>query len=122
MKTKDAAIFEQAFDELEKEGYFKDLNAKIKRLRSFNNIIKRKSASTVIHHPISKSHSRFYKKKMSTTEIQIALLTEQINQLRTRCKRFKKDEANRRVLLTLIGKRRRLQKLINREESRELIK
>jgi len=31
---KDTAVFEEAFDELEKEGYFKDLEKKIKQLRA----------------------------------------------------------------------------------------
>jgi len=33
MKESEDAIYEQAFNELEKEGYFKKLSAKIKRLR-----------------------------------------------------------------------------------------
>jgi len=41
MMEKDTAIFEEAFDELEKEGYFKDLETKIKHLRS----------STTVHPP-----------------------------------------------------------------------
>jgi small subunit ribosomal protein S15 len=52
-----------------------------------------------------------YKRKDSDTgsaEIQIALLTESINELTEHLKLHKKDHASRRGLLIKVGKRRRL--------------
>ena len=43
-----------------------------------------------------------------SAEVQIALLTERINQLGDHFKQHKKDFHSRRGLLTLVGRRRRL--------------
>jgi small subunit ribosomal protein S15 len=64
-------------------------------------------------------------KDMGATEVQIALLTERINQLTDHCKQFKKDKTGQRGLLILVGKRRRMLKYIQRtnlEGYRKLIK
>ncbi|MCL2761908.1 MAG: 30S ribosomal protein S15 [Treponema sp.] len=64
-------------------------------------------------------------KDTGATEVQIALLTERINQLTGHCKQFKKDKSGQRGLLILVGKRRRLLKYIqntNLEGYRKLIK
>ncbi|MDR1949037.1 MAG: 30S ribosomal protein S15 [Spirochaetaceae bacterium] len=64
-------------------------------------------------------------KDTGTTEVQIALLTERINQLTEHCKAFKKDKSGQRGLLIQVGKRRRLLKYIQRtdlEKYRSLIK
>ena len=64
-------------------------------------------------------------KDTGATEVQIALLTERINQLTGHCKQFKKDKSSQRGLLLLVGKRRRLLKYYNRtnlEGYRKLIK
>jgi small subunit ribosomal protein S15 len=64
-------------------------------------------------------------KDTGATEVQIALLTERINQLTGHCKQFKKDKSGQRGLLILVGKRRRLLKYIQRtdlEGYRKLIK
>jgi small subunit ribosomal protein S15 len=64
-------------------------------------------------------------KDTGATEVQIALLTERINQLTGHCKQFKKDKSGQRGLLLLVGKRRRLLKYIqhnNLEGYRKLIK
>jgi small subunit ribosomal protein S15 len=64
-------------------------------------------------------------KDTGTTEVQIALLTERINQLTEHCKQFKKDKSGQRGLLIQVGKRRRLLKYIQRtnlEKYRSLIK
>ena len=71
--------------------------------------------------------SKFGKNEKDTgaTEVQIALLTERINQLTGHCKQFKKDKSSQRGLLILVGKRRRLLKYIQRtnlEKYRLLIK
>jgi len=64
-------------------------------------------------------------KDTGATEVQIALLTERINQLTGHCKQFKKDKSGQRGLLILVGKRRRLLKYIqhaNLDGYRKLIK
>jgi len=71
--------------------------------------------------------TRFGKDEKDTgaTEVQIALLTERINQLTGHCKQFKKDKSGQRSLLVLVGQRRRLLKYIQRtnlEGYRKLIK
>jgi small subunit ribosomal protein S15 len=71
--------------------------------------------------------SKFGKNDKDTgaSEVQIALLTERINQLTEHCKRFKKDKSGQRGLLILVGQRRRMLKYIQRtnlEGYRSLIK
>ena len=64
-------------------------------------------------------------KDTGASEVQIALLTERINQLTEHCKQFKKDKSSQRGLLILVGKRRRALKYIQRtnlERYRSLIK
>jgi len=64
-------------------------------------------------------------KDTGATEVQIALLTERINQLNKHCDQFKKDKSSKRGLLILVGKRRRMLKYIqsnNLEGYRKLIK
>ena len=43
-----------------------------------------------------------------STEVQVALLTERINELTAHLKTHKKDEHSRRGLLIMVGKRKRL--------------
>jgi small subunit ribosomal protein S15 len=54
-------------------------------------------------------------KDTGATEVQVALLTERINQLTIHCKQFKQDKSSQRGLLILVGKRRRILKYIQRE-------
>jgi small subunit ribosomal protein S15 len=64
-------------------------------------------------------------KDTGASDVQIALLTERINQLTQHCKQFKKDKSAQRSLLILVGQRRRLLKYIQRtnlEGYRSLIK
>jgi len=64
-------------------------------------------------------------KDSGATEVQIAILTERINQLTGHCKQFKKDKSGQRGLLSLVGQRRRLLKYMQRtnlEGYRALIK
>ena len=59
------------------------------------------------------------------TKVQIALLTERINELTEHLREHKKDHHSRRGLLMLVGSRRRLPELPQRndlEGYRELIK
>ncbi len=53
-------------------------------------------------------------KDTGASNVQIALLTERINQLTEHCKRFKKDKSSQRGLLILVGQRRRMLKYIQR--------
>jgi small subunit ribosomal protein S15 len=71
--------------------------------------------------------AKFGKNEKDTgkSEVQIALLTERINQLTGHCKQFKKDKSSQRGLLILVGKRRRMLKYLQRrdlEQYRSLIK
>jgi small subunit ribosomal protein S15 len=71
--------------------------------------------------------SKFGKNEKDTgaSEVQVALLTERINQLTGHCKQFKKDKSSQRGLLILVGKRRRILKYLQRtdlEKYRSLIK
>ncbi len=64
-------------------------------------------------------------KDTGAVNVQIALLTERINQLTEHCKQFKKDKSSQRGLLILVGQRRRMLKYIQRknlEGYRALIK
>jgi small subunit ribosomal protein S15 len=51
---------------------------------------------------------RMHDKDTGSPEIQIALLTERINELTEHLKKHSKDFSSRRGLLKLVGKRRRL--------------
>lgn len=53
-------------------------------------------------------HHRVHENDTGSPEIQIALLTERINQLTEHFKTHKKDHHSRRGLLKMVGKRRRL--------------
>jgi small subunit ribosomal protein S15 len=59
------------------------------------------------------------------TEVQIALLTERINQLTAHLRTHAKDHHSRRGLLMLVGKRRRMLRYLERtdlERYRALVK
>jgi len=76
---------------------------------------------------VSSIINKFGKNEKDTgaSEVQIALLTERINQLTEHCKQFKKDKSSQRGLLILVGKRRRVLKYIQRtnlDKYRTLIK
>lgn len=51
-----------------------------------------------------------------STEVQVALLTERINQVVEHLREHKHDHATRRGLLKLVGRRRRLLAYINRTD------
>lgn len=51
---------------------------------------------------------RYHEMDTGSPEVQIALLTERINELTEHLKAHKKDFSSRRGLLKLVGKRRRL--------------
>ena len=73
---------------------------------------------------ILKSYARA-DKDTGSVEVQVALLTERINELTEHLKVHKKDNHSRRGLLIMVGKRKRLLAYIksqNLDEYRELIK
>ena len=55
-------------------------------------------------------------KDTGRTEVQIALLTRNIEKLTEHLKVFKKDHASRRGLLRMVGQRRRLLKYLKRTD------
>jgi small subunit ribosomal protein S15 len=55
-------------------------------------------------------------KDSGTTEVQIAILTERINQLTSHFESHKKDHASRRGLMQMVGKRRRLLDYLMKKE------
>jgi small subunit ribosomal protein S15 len=65
------------------------------------------------------------RKDTGNTRVQVALLTERINQLTAHLRTHKKDHHSRRGLLMLVGRRRRLLNYMQRsdlEGYRELIR
>ncbi len=54
-------------------------------------------------------------KDTGSPEVQVAMLTERINQLTEHLRGHKKDFHSRRGLLMMVGKRRRLLKYLNSE-------
>lgn len=54
-------------------------------------------------------------KDTGSPEVQVAMLTERINQLTEHLRSHKKDFHSRRGLLMMVGKRRRLLQYLNRE-------
>ena len=56
---------------------------------------------------IIKKHSK-HDKDTGSVQVQIAILTERINELTEHLKEHKKDVHSRRGLLSMVGKRRRL--------------
>ena len=51
---------------------------------------------------------RLHENDTGSPEVQIAILTERINQLQEHLRAHKKDHASRRGLLKMVGQRRRL--------------
>jgi small subunit ribosomal protein S15 len=52
-----------------------------------------------------------------SADLQVAMLTERINQLTAHLKKNEKDHSSRRGLLKMIGRRRRLLAYIQKEDS-----
>ncbi|MCQ2792807.1 MAG: 30S ribosomal protein S15 [Bacilli bacterium] len=61
-------------------------------------------------------------KDTGSVEVQIALLTEQINELTRHLKANKKDASGRRGLFVLVGKRRGLLDYLNRTDRDAYVK
>lgn len=65
---------------------------------------------------IIESH-RGHGKDTGSPEVQVAMLTERINQLTEHLRSHSKDFHSRRGLLMMVGKRRRLLQYLNRDNS-----
>ena len=61
-------------------------------------------------------HFKQHEKDSGSTEVQVALLTERINELTEHLKVHKHDYHSQRGLLKLVGQRRRLLAYLNRED------
>ena len=59
---------------------------------------------------------KVHAKDTGSPNVQVALLTEKINQLTVHLKAFSKDHHSRRGLLMMIGKRRRLLSYLKKKE------
>lgn len=62
------------------------------------------------------TESRIHEKDTGSAEIQIALLTERINELSSHFKSHNKDFSSRRGLLKMVGKRSSLLKYLTRTD------
>lgn len=81
------------------------------------NILKEKKEELVKNY-------RIHDKDTGSPEVQVAILTERINQLAEHLKDHKKDHATRRGLLVMVGKRSALLKYLtnsDRQRYRQLI-
>lgn len=61
-------------------------------------------------------NNRTHGKDTGSPEVQVAMLTERINELTSHLKAHKKDFQSQRGLLMMVGKRRRLLQYLNRED------
>jgi len=61
-------------------------------------------------------NNRVNDKDTGSPEVQVAMLTERINELTAHLKSNKKDFQSQRGLLMMVGKRRRLLQYLNRED------
>ena len=61
---------------------------------------------------------RVHEKDTGSTDVQVALLTERINNLTTHLQQFPKDHSSRRGLLILVGKRRRQLDYLQRKDEK----
>jgi small subunit ribosomal protein S15 len=62
------------------------------------------------------SDYKIHEKDTGSPEVQIALLTQRINQLRSHFDMHKKDHSSRRGLLKLVSRRNQLLKYLTRED------
>ena len=61
---------------------------------------------------------RTHKDDTGSTQVQVAILTEEIKQLTEHLQKHKKDHSSRRGLLKKVGERRRLLKYLEREDKK----
>lgn len=75
-------------------------------------MISKKKKETII------KKNRIHKDDTGSSEVQIATLTERINQLADHLKKHSKDTHSRRGLLSLVSKRRKHQKFIDKKKTK----
>jgi small subunit ribosomal protein S15 len=68
------------------------------------------------------SDYRQHEKDTGSPEIQVALLTDRINELTEHLKYHKKDQASRRGLLKMVGRRSRLLKYLTSVDRERYVK
>lgn len=59
---------------------------------------------------------RMHEGDTGSSSVQIAILTERINEVSTHLRKHKKDHHSRRGLLRLVGRRRRLLDYVNKKD------
>lgn len=64
---------------------------------------------------------RVHERDTGSADVQIALLTERINQLSEHLQNNKKDQSSRRGLLVMVGQRRRLLDYLNSTDTSRYI-
>jgi small subunit ribosomal protein S15 len=62
------------------------------------------------------THYRAHDKDTGSAKVQVALLTERINNLTEHFKSYKRDHSSRQGLLKMVGKRRRLLDYLKRND------
>ncbi|MCM8792459.1 MAG: 30S ribosomal protein S15 [Candidatus Omnitrophica bacterium] len=65
---------------------------------------------------------KLHSKDTGSTAVQIALLTQRINDLTEHLRRHRRDFSSRRSLLVLVGRRRRLLEYLKRNDLKEYLK
>jgi small subunit ribosomal protein S15 len=66
----------------------------------------------------AKKNFQLHERDTGSADVQIALLTERINELTKHLQSFKKDFASRRALLKMVGQRRRLLDFLNSSDNK----
>jgi len=106
MKKSEAATYEQAFDELEKEGFFKDLSAKIRHLRFSD-----KTEPNLSSSPSMRQRRTHHKNKSYSTHAyhgSSPIVYTGIRPDSPSKELIKRIEANKRLIALLRKKRRRI--------------
>ena len=67
------------------------------------------------------SRFKVHENDTGSTQVQVAILTEEVKQLTEHLKRHKHDHSSRRGLLKKVGERRRLLKYLQREDEKSFI-
>jgi small subunit ribosomal protein S15 len=65
-----------------------------------------------------KKDFQLHEKDTGSADVQVALLTERINEITKHLQEFKKDSASRRALLKMVGQRRRLLDFLNTSDNK----
>ncbi len=66
------------------------------------------------------SKNQVHEKDTGSSEVQVAILTERINELAKHLKKNEKDESSRRGLLKLVAKRRTHEKVLQAKKTKKV--